>query len=204
MTIDIGNWTGGAPPTAFTSKSGTSGITISIGSGDITLGSIRDKINAASCRGHRRDHHRRFRRPPDAALDEHGRGKRISHLRQRDERRRQCRDRSVRAGLRRDGGFVSDDAQPECPQRPRGRQRHLGHVGVEHARRRHRRRVDQAQQGRPRARWRCRWLRTFPTSRRRSPSSCRPTTAWSTRSRRKPSTTRRPRRPASSSPTARP
>ena len=48
LTIDIGNWTGGAPPTAFTSKSGTSGITISIGSGDITLGSIRDKINAAS------------------------------------------------------------------------------------------------------------------------------------------------------------
>lgn len=47
LTIDIGNWTGGAPPTAFTSKSGTSGITISIGSGDITLGSIRDKINAA-------------------------------------------------------------------------------------------------------------------------------------------------------------
>lgn len=48
LTIDIGSWTGGAPPTAFTSKSGTSGITISIGSGDITLGSIRDKINAAS------------------------------------------------------------------------------------------------------------------------------------------------------------
>ncbi|MEN9397742.1 MAG: hypothetical protein RLZ81_2272 [Pseudomonadota bacterium] len=48
LTIDIGNWTGGAPPTAFTSKSGTSGITISIGSGDISLGSIRDKINAAA------------------------------------------------------------------------------------------------------------------------------------------------------------
>lgn len=48
LTIDIGNWTGGAPPTAFTSKSGTSGITISIGSGDTTLSSIRDKINAAS------------------------------------------------------------------------------------------------------------------------------------------------------------
>lgn len=48
LTIDIGEWTGGAPPTAFTSKSGTSGITISIGSGDISLGSIRDKINAAA------------------------------------------------------------------------------------------------------------------------------------------------------------
>ena len=48
LTIDIGNWTGGAPPTAFTSKTGTSGITISIGSGEISLGSIRDKINAAA------------------------------------------------------------------------------------------------------------------------------------------------------------
>lgn len=48
LTIDIGSWTGGAPPTAFTAKSGTSGITISIGSGDISLGSIRDKINAAA------------------------------------------------------------------------------------------------------------------------------------------------------------
>jgi len=48
LTIDIGSWTGGAPPTAFTSKTGTSGITISIGSGDVSLGSIRDKINAAA------------------------------------------------------------------------------------------------------------------------------------------------------------
>ncbi|MEY4909430.1 MAG: hypothetical protein RL260_3148 [Pseudomonadota bacterium] len=48
LTIDIGTWSGGAPPTAFTAKSGTSGITVSIGSGETSLGAIRDKINAAS------------------------------------------------------------------------------------------------------------------------------------------------------------
>ena len=47
VTIDIGSWTGSSPSTAFTAKSGTSSVSISIGSGETSLGSIRDKINAA-------------------------------------------------------------------------------------------------------------------------------------------------------------
>jgi flagellar hook-associated protein 2 len=47
LTIDIGSWTGSSPSTAFTAKSGTPSVSISIGSGETSLGSIRDKINAA-------------------------------------------------------------------------------------------------------------------------------------------------------------
>lgn len=48
LTIDLGTWSSGTPPAAFTAKAGTSGVTVSIGSGDTSLASVRDKINAAN------------------------------------------------------------------------------------------------------------------------------------------------------------
>lgn len=48
LTIELGRWTGGAPATGFTPKSGSSAVTISIGAGETSLDKIRDKINAAN------------------------------------------------------------------------------------------------------------------------------------------------------------
>jgi flagellar hook-associated protein 2 len=48
LTIDLGAWSSGTPPAVFTAKAGTSGVTVSIGSGDTSLASVRDKINAAN------------------------------------------------------------------------------------------------------------------------------------------------------------
>jgi flagellar hook-associated protein 2 len=51
LTIELGSWgdpaTTGGPASGFSPKSGSSAVTISIGSGDTSLASIRDKINAA-------------------------------------------------------------------------------------------------------------------------------------------------------------
>lgn len=47
LTIELGTWTGGTPATGFTAKSGSSPVTVTIGSGETALSSIRDKINAA-------------------------------------------------------------------------------------------------------------------------------------------------------------
>lgn len=47
LTIELGTWTGGTPATGFTAKSGALPVTVSIGTGDTSLSSIRDKINAA-------------------------------------------------------------------------------------------------------------------------------------------------------------
>src|SRR5574340_1056286 len=46
LTIELGSWSGSAPST-FTPKSGGSPVTVTIGPGDTSLASIRDKINAA-------------------------------------------------------------------------------------------------------------------------------------------------------------
>lgn len=48
LTIDIGTWSGGAPPTTFTAKTGTSAVAVAIGAGETSLASVRDKINAAN------------------------------------------------------------------------------------------------------------------------------------------------------------
>ncbi len=47
LTIELGSWGAGDPPTDFTAKSGASAVSISIGDGDTSLAAIRDKINAA-------------------------------------------------------------------------------------------------------------------------------------------------------------
>ncbi|MFM2340719.1 MAG: hypothetical protein RLZZ592_372 [Pseudomonadota bacterium] len=48
MTIELGSWTGGSPATGFSPKTGSSAVTISIGAGETSLSSIRDKINKAN------------------------------------------------------------------------------------------------------------------------------------------------------------
>lgn len=47
LTIELGSWDAGDPPTAFTAKSGASPVSITIGAGDTSLAAIRDKINNA-------------------------------------------------------------------------------------------------------------------------------------------------------------
>jgi flagellar hook-associated protein 2 len=47
LNIELGTWSGGSPATGFTAKSGTSAVSIAIGAGETSLGTIRDKINAA-------------------------------------------------------------------------------------------------------------------------------------------------------------
>jgi flagellar hook-associated protein 2 len=50
LTIELGSWDAGDPqsaPTGFTAKAGASPVSITIGAGDTSLASIRDKINAA-------------------------------------------------------------------------------------------------------------------------------------------------------------
>ncbi len=48
LTIDIGSYNLGTPPEPFTAKSGTTPLTLTIGAGDTSLASIRDKINGAN------------------------------------------------------------------------------------------------------------------------------------------------------------
>lgn len=48
LTIELGTWTGGSPATGFSPKTGAAPVTISIGAGDTSLSSIRDKINKAN------------------------------------------------------------------------------------------------------------------------------------------------------------
>jgi len=47
LTIELGTYGAGTPAADFTTKAGSSPITISIGAGDTSLTSVRDKINAA-------------------------------------------------------------------------------------------------------------------------------------------------------------
>jgi len=47
LTIELGSYGSGSPAVGFTAKSGSSPVVISIGAGDTSLASIRDKINAA-------------------------------------------------------------------------------------------------------------------------------------------------------------
>lgn len=46
LTIELGSWTG-TPESGFSAKSGSSPVNITIGAGETSLASIRDKINAA-------------------------------------------------------------------------------------------------------------------------------------------------------------
>ncbi|MFY9512629.1 MAG: flagellar filament capping protein FliD [Rubrivivax sp.] len=48
LTIELGSWTGEPTPTGFVAKTGSSAMTISIGAGETSLASIRDKINKAN------------------------------------------------------------------------------------------------------------------------------------------------------------
>jgi flagellar hook-associated protein 2 len=47
LTIELGSYGGGTPAADFSTKSGSSAISISIGSGETSLSALRDKINAA-------------------------------------------------------------------------------------------------------------------------------------------------------------
>jgi flagellar hook-associated protein 2 len=47
LTIQLGTWSG-SPPSAFSAQSGANPVSITIGAGDTSLSSIRDKINAAN------------------------------------------------------------------------------------------------------------------------------------------------------------
>lgn len=47
LTLQLGSYGSGTPPTSFTPKTGVNPVTISIGPGETSLSSIRDKINAA-------------------------------------------------------------------------------------------------------------------------------------------------------------
>lgn len=47
LTIELGTWTGEPTPTGFTAKSGSAPVTVTIGAGETSLASIRDKINGA-------------------------------------------------------------------------------------------------------------------------------------------------------------
>lgn len=47
LTIELGSWDGEPAPTGFTAKEGASAVTVTIGPGETSLASIRDKINAA-------------------------------------------------------------------------------------------------------------------------------------------------------------
>ena len=47
LTITLGRYDGGAPPTQFTGKAGVAPISLSIGAGESSLGALRDKINGA-------------------------------------------------------------------------------------------------------------------------------------------------------------
>ena len=47
LTIELGSYQAGAPAAGFDAKAGASAITLSIGSGDTSLASLRDKINAS-------------------------------------------------------------------------------------------------------------------------------------------------------------
>ena len=48
LTIELGSWTGGTPPTGFSAKSGATPVTIDIADGETSLSAIRDKINKAN------------------------------------------------------------------------------------------------------------------------------------------------------------
>ena len=48
LTIELGSWTGGSPPTGFSAKSGATPVTIDIADGETSLSAIRDKINKAN------------------------------------------------------------------------------------------------------------------------------------------------------------
>ena len=47
LTIELGSYQAGVPAAGFDAKAGASAITLSIGSGDTSLASLRDKINAS-------------------------------------------------------------------------------------------------------------------------------------------------------------
>ncbi len=47
LTIELGSWQGEPAPTGFTPKAGATAVTVTIGPGETSLASIRDKINAA-------------------------------------------------------------------------------------------------------------------------------------------------------------
>jgi flagellar hook-associated protein 2 len=47
LTIELGSWTGEPTPTGFTAKAGATPVTVTIGTDEISLAQIRDKINAA-------------------------------------------------------------------------------------------------------------------------------------------------------------
>ncbi len=48
LTLQLGTWSGGPPPTGFADKAGSAPLSITIGAGDTSLASIRDKINGAN------------------------------------------------------------------------------------------------------------------------------------------------------------
>ena len=47
LTIELGSYGGGVPPTSFTGKSGAPAISLAIGEGESSLAALRDRINAA-------------------------------------------------------------------------------------------------------------------------------------------------------------
>lgn len=47
LTITLGQWTGGSPPTGFDAKADTTPVTVNIAAGETSLSAVRDKINAA-------------------------------------------------------------------------------------------------------------------------------------------------------------
>ncbi len=48
LSIALGSWGAGDPSSGFTAKSGSSAVSISIGTGETSLAAIRDKINSAN------------------------------------------------------------------------------------------------------------------------------------------------------------
>ena len=48
LTIELGSYGSGTPAADFTTKAGSSAVSISIGAGETSLASVRDKINSAS------------------------------------------------------------------------------------------------------------------------------------------------------------
>lgn len=48
LTIELGSYTGEPAPTGFTPKAGATPVTVTIGAGETSLESVRDKINAAA------------------------------------------------------------------------------------------------------------------------------------------------------------
>ena len=47
LSIELGRYDGGPPPTSFTGKAGAAAINLTVGAGESSLGALRDKINAA-------------------------------------------------------------------------------------------------------------------------------------------------------------